>query len=1040
MTVEIREFQREDAGAVARLFKASDPAWPGGFADNTLYPAETILEDHEEEAILNVYLAWADGQVVGFGSLHPVPADKDAGYLGLLTADPQYHGRGIGRGLILTILRRCIELGFKRLNLDTWPGNFRAVPLYKKTGFQWGLESEELENYMPLLLAHPLTKPYFDSTDWYSCQKRDLSLGPDSERRDGALVYRYEWESEHGSLIAIFDQKTRKLVELRTPELAVRLSAGTDRVLAGGELAAVLRVENRAQRSLTVAAAVSGEGEVTADVLRAVALEPGSSEDIEVSVRAEGKSTGDGSVNVRLKLDEHDLELGASLKVYAPVEAALVTELPVLQPGVPLALTLNLRNRTDQDVLAQLTIERTEGLTLEPACTSLRVPALAGAAVELTVTAALPGMYQAAGTITRAGAGGGEALGTLLLELPVSAPGWVLVHTREKDVLLLTRDLEVRVRRKGAGADLRERHSGRSLGQLEAVTGPPFWPGDTAEVEFTATVEHEPGAATVRLRAEIPDCPGVRLERTVTLRADGRVRTEVSLHNGGAVPVERQLSLVSRLPDEEHESAYPVAGCVIRGAGGEPSWAPFGFGSAVPFTERWAAHRIDQWWVGMYWPDGLTVRTSNRSWNRLMLRARRATVQPGESWSSGPVELVALQGGWEAVQREWRLETGAPLTAPRVVPAAGVSADPRPAFLTGESTSLELRAWSYFPRPSAGTIQVEGNGVDASPRLFELPPLSNDQTWTGSVEVTGRADEPAAAELIVRSSLPHAVTQVSVPVYLSRPGEDVQVTTVEDGCGQLLKVDNGWLSYLVASEGLGGVVSLCERGRETLWASYPAPATRSWNYPVHGGIHPILWERDHGHSQSDLGRLYGRSFRTSTVERVDSQGLAWQGVAVEANADHEALPGVSLRVEYLTLPGSDILAVASTLASAGGAVPVEYRLHTSPEYQSELPLLLLPDQFSDSRGVEQSGMSYHGKRSVAVEYAADGRSFLVVNAGPGSVVAWAIGVDGTVLSAALKTTIPARGQAVACHYVVLAADRAQAARFAELADHPLLAE
>jgi ribosomal protein S18 acetylase RimI-like enzyme/DNA-binding transcriptional ArsR family regulator len=238
--VQIREFEPGDAAAVARMWRASDSAWPGGFDDGLLISEEDLLRGLRERNVISTYIAWEDGKAAGFADVYPVPEEERVGYLGLLNSDPEFHGRGVGRDLIRRCIDRCIELGYKRLDLHTWQGNTRAVPLYKKTGFGWGPENEKLQNHMPLLLSHPLTKGFFERVDWYKGARRNLSLGYDTERRDGALVFPYVWEGEAGTLRAVFDQKAKALVELETPELSLSLETSAFEVLRGQELTARL--------------------------------------------------------------------------------------------------------------------------------------------------------------------------------------------------------------------------------------------------------------------------------------------------------------------------------------------------------------------------------------------------------------------------------------------------------------------------------------------------------------------------------------------------------------------------------------------------------------------------------------------------------------------------------------------------------------------------------------------------------------------------------------------------------------------------------
>ncbi|MCK4482197.1 GNAT family N-acetyltransferase, partial [Candidatus Bathyarchaeota archaeon] len=136
----IVEFQREDAAKLAELFNSFDREglWPGGFTGGVPYTAERIL-DSFPVAVKNICILVSthDGKFTGICTLHPHYEDAEAAYIGLLGVHPDYLGKGHGKALILKSLQIATENNLRRVDLDTWAGNLRAVPLYKKCGLFW---------------------------------------------------------------------------------------------------------------------------------------------------------------------------------------------------------------------------------------------------------------------------------------------------------------------------------------------------------------------------------------------------------------------------------------------------------------------------------------------------------------------------------------------------------------------------------------------------------------------------------------------------------------------------------------------------------------------------------------------------------------------------------------------------------------------------------------------------------------------------------------------------------------------------------------
>jgi GNAT superfamily N-acetyltransferase len=653
--VEIKEFRPEDAAALARLYQASDAGWPfPGFAEGLLFPAEDVLRDLDQERALNNYLAWAEGRAVGFANLMPTYGEEGVGYLGLLTADPSYHGRGVGRDLIRQVLRRCVQLGLKRLDLDTWRGNTRAVPLYKKTGFHWGPGRDVLVNFMPLLLSHPLTRGYFEATDWYACLRRDLSLELDEGRRGGALVFEYEWDGPAGRLRAVFDQRTRAPVKLDTPDLRLSLDLPAAELLSGEATTVRLRVENRRLRPVQVALRAVGDGPVEAGRFEGAVVEAGQSHSVEWEATGKAGEAGDGAVKVSLLVDGYELELAASLKVLAPLELALEPPHPVVRAGAPARVALNVRNRLSEPVEVELTPDVGDDVDIMLDAGALRLGAGEVAGASLEVRARAGGAHRLALGVTRRRGERAEALPPLQTELVSVGPGEVVAARRGNTTRLICEEVILEIPSKGMDHTLLDRRTGSPLVGQGLELGPPFWPTPLEEQEFEVSVDRAQGVARATLRAGLKEPSGVHLERAYTLAADGEAAVTVRLANLGVEARELQLGLRTIPRQPEREAHFPLEEGVVRGQGGRPAWPPLGPSATATFRERWVALGFPDWTVGVLWPEGLTVSARYFPWGRLGLRGPKRSLAPGETLTLGEVRLTPTRGGWREVARAWR--------------------------------------------------------------------------------------------------------------------------------------------------------------------------------------------------------------------------------------------------------------------------------------------------------------------------------------------------------------------------------------------------
>lgn len=1039
MTVTIKEFLPEDAAAVARLFYASDRGWPEGFGDGILYPADLLLQELREEKDFNLYLAWEDGKAIGFASLNPHWEEDRAAYVGLLTADPDYHGRGAGRDLMRTVVHRCVELDLKRVDLDTWPGNTKAVPMYKKTGYWWGPEGEQLQNHMPLLLAHPLTRSYFERHDWYSTRTRNLRMGPDEDRRNGALVFPYLWDNPNDSLHAIFDQKTKKLVELDTPELLLSLETDGIELLRDRKIEARLRVANRLQKALTIAVTVSGKATVKTEHYQALTIEPGGEDTVSFTATSSGEATGEGSVELNLLVDGHRVEMAATLKVVTPLELSLEPAAPAPRPSRPATLTLNLRNRTDEamDVDILPTASEKLSVSLERRSLSLAVGEVAGLPFE--VVPANSGTHRLTlGAVVKTG-DATKAQPPLTSDLVAVEPGEVHVLRQKKEIHLVGDRVVLKVPVKGAEHRLHDRQTGKTLVTQSASVGPPFWPTPLNQQEFEVSIDQAPGRATATLRVALKELAGVQMQRVLTLRADGTATVSVGLTNLGDEERSIQARLSSMPPETEQSSYFPLQEGVVSGQGGLPGWQWFGPDSFAPLAARWIALEFAEWTLGVLWPDGLKPYSHSEQWSRLSLRGPELKLGPGQSWNSGEISLLPTRAGWREVERAWHESENTKLSRSEVLPAAGVLVLPHPLLLLDGSASATVEARTYYPRVAGGKVQLSGeDGLTVEPSSLTLEGVNSTSCHRAQVTVSANALQRRAAEIALDAQLPHATGRFTAPVIaLGASGGRVVVEDATDTGERVVRVDNGWLSFAVQPSALATLYTLRTPDGEWLYSNFPKPDAWQWSFPLYGGIAPVVWEADPGYHSDELGRLRGLEFGSEAIERQGRQGVSWRGVRLSADLQHEALKGLCFEIEYLTTAESNVLAIATTIRSSGPSRSVRYSLGVYPSHAPEAPVLVAPDQTWLSRGETSGGLVFKGGRrsreSLIAEYPSSGKHLVLVNAVGDVLDSYDMGSKGLVLTGVLEATIPAGSSVHACNYVALADGRRQARLYASLA-------
>ncbi|MDP9351352.1 MAG: hypothetical protein M3P51_07425, partial [Chloroflexota bacterium] len=534
----------------------------------------------------------------------------------------------------------------------------------------------------------------------------------------------------------------------------------------------------------------------------------------------------------------------------------------------------------------------------------------------------------------------------------------------------------------------------------------------------------------------IQEPEGVFLDRRLTMRADGSVLLSTQARNVGAE--ERKLVVRQNVERRRPERAsyLPLADGIVRGQeAGQPYWFSELPEQVPHFAERWIALEWPDWMIGVIWPEAAQVRMGHGDWGGFSARVEQATVRPGETLALEEVAVVPSRGGWREIQRAWTRFQGGIADKGQIIPAAGVRLLPSPVLLVGGSATAALEARTDFARITGGEVRVEGSErLSVEPALHSFPSVHTGAPGRATVTLTQHGEEPFADRVSMESSLPAARGRyTSSVIALGASAGQVRVLQGEVAGEIVWRVDNGWLSFGVRPSVLGLVHSLATADGEHLYTNFPQPQPRHWDYPVYGGIRPVLWERD-AHRDQELGRLRDLALDAEEVEREGSQGVCWHGLRLGADLTHESLLGLRFEIEYLTLPGSNVLAVLAQVRSLGPARYVSYRLEVAPGNQPEVPVLLLPDQAQVARGGIHGDWNATGSRWVSVEYPGAGNNAVLVTAEGDGVEAYDMGADGIILSGARRMQVPSGGTESACHYVVLAPSRQQAALYGHLAD------
>ncbi|MCF7919604.1 MAG: GNAT family N-acetyltransferase [Candidatus Cloacimonetes bacterium] len=363
--VRIVDFEPKFAASVADMWNASPEGWNGELWNMT---EQQVLIEEGSSNYIGLYLVIdAQDKVLGYCKLEEY-SDQKAVYIALLNVIPQYWGRKYGKVLILKTLQNTIDSGYSRLDLHSWSGNTRAVPLYKKTGFRWQTSNSStyMMNFLPYLLNLELLQPFFAEVDWYENCERDLSLEPDGNMERGFEFFHYNWKKNEMFLEAGFNADAKGLSYLNCNDFELKLDAPQLKTCFGSR-EVFLEMTNKGSEPLMVEINMSGEAEITISEKRNLSLQGNAKETFKIMVRddIELGSEEIPSVTASLLLNGLPLQMKLGLKPQAPVAVVLKHDTrEVYQQGV-IELFLQFKNNLKEAVKVNLALPDVEELSFQ---------------------------------------------------------------------------------------------------------------------------------------------------------------------------------------------------------------------------------------------------------------------------------------------------------------------------------------------------------------------------------------------------------------------------------------------------------------------------------------------------------------------------------------------------------------------------------------------------------------------------------------------------------------------------------------------------
>lgn len=922
MQYTIREYRRddpEDARKLAQMWNESDKAWPEGFTHGVPFTAERVQQWLGNASRLAIFVVQYGEQIVGYGDLYAQKGQHEVAYIDLLNVSPSHQGKGLGRDLLLTLLKRTVELGYKQLTLHTWPGNLQAVPLYKKTGFFWKPDtSAYMQNFMPSILALPIAQQFFARHDWYRTFQRDLSVQPDDQRWHGIPVYIYEWQADGERLRVVIDREAEAVTAIETDRLAVSCSTGGERLAAGLKGMVRWEIENRQPQPITVGIVARGEEGILLEMREGAVVQERLTLEREYRLHPQARPSDPDrpapQIRSTLLIDGTPIELGSGVRILPAVD--ILFHSCGLYCGKPEKVVVNLRSHLPFPVKGRLLVEQSPGLSVGNPRLPFSIEAEGWSAVAMVVTPLESGTFTPRLQVLIEEAQDAPQARELGLETPLhcrpkqvalraldagKVAGSILPESQE--AVLESETLTVSVSLKGGRLRIRHRLLDREVMWQEAGSlGPPFEGWQQIPRTFCAHLKESAGAATLVIEMPTADEPRLILEKWVTLTASPVVQVQWRVVNNGEMPFSGKLRVTTgascnrriAIPLKEGILYEPIEG-----------WGEFPLGdadlplSASEYAEQWIAWEADGRVNGVVWEECYEQEMYPEQITHDFIVPE---VPPQSSFFLPPMYLLPDVRKWQDVRWWWQRLTQSEedaLPPPPIVPVTEVRLEPAPLLLLEGEARAALGVYHRRLKPLAGTLSLQSPLAVFRKARFALEEVNLRHPFHEQVQmVTMLAGNDAFA---VQAVLDTETTSREFSLPVLKVGDHRFSLSVQQD-GEVYLVDNGWMRLQVAPRFGGSLVSMEADGVNHLFSAYPEPRSFLWFNPWLGGIHPLcgeLWSRV----------LKDAEFTGEPIEVIGERGFRWKGARVTTQPPHRDWRWLRLECEYLTLPGSNLLAV-----------------------------------------------------------------------------------------------------------------------------------
>lgn len=884
--IQIVEYHDGLAPEVADMWNASRDSWGG---DTALRSAEDVIAQESNLGNLKVFLAMEGKEVVGYCSFSEYREDEGASYIPLLNVRPTHHGKKIGKMLVLEAIKESVKQKWPRLDLYTWPGNTKAVPLYKRCGFFWEDRDEttHLMNFLPTVLNTEALSEFFIQADWYEDSRRVIEVQPDGRNENQFTYYAYEWETKSGRKLKVeFERSGRGIRMIETDDYLIKAEVEGFSLVAGGSYNIRYEIVNKSGIPLTVGIQGEDHKEVAFSFSETVDVSESATVTapfyLSEAKEEQSKWRTHPSVVTRLSINGREAVFKVGIEPKFPANVAAVAPETRYYPGRKSVFYIELENNYGEEAAFSAVLPGDGMLDLYDPKVAVTLKPKQKASIPISFSLIKNGFYSPEIKFTVQRNGKEDAV--FAKKIGVAFKGLGVKFYGESDkywwaanglyhFTLSKLDNEIMPLRDQVTSTLLFPKLGKPYGSEFSKRRPD-------RIEFLS----EEGSAGIKAYYKSGEFPGLEMAVTARLFAEGLLEHRFEVSNQLEQPSGSDVWVNLPIYHELDQLVIPYEDKIIE----HKSTAMPDYGQWDPekFTENWLFSDKKGMPEGFSWPSGANMNF--QSWH-FYVEQNLGIIQGGQTVQSEPVymSLGAFQT-WEDF-RSFALQAGA---AERVLTESPIllSINKGNPVISGETAEVVIE--HKMKSLLHGEAKLNFNGTTMLSKSFHRENAAN--IVSDSMNLTN----PGSLALIGLEGIHDGVGfESSKLVFVQSPGEVAFSRGIQGG-KEVLTASNGPVEISAAPEFYPALYSLKVNGTEWLDHSFPELGPKSWWNPWSGGFRSAFSE------DLSSASIAKETSRGRFVSFKDQFANVWKGIELKTEiTKHEKYKGITMKQYFLLVPG-----------------------------------------------------------------------------------------------------------------------------------------